>query len=125
MSKENKGRAKKQLRSKIQTMKDEITELLEAILKAIVTKPDEVKVTKTVDEMGVLLEVKLGEGDAGMVIGREGRTIQAIRTVMATVGAKSRARINVKLLVPERPSKDDGFKPARPRRSTGLDDIGL
>ena len=61
-------------------MKDEITELLESILKAIVTKPDEVKVTKTVDEMGVLLSVKLGEGDAGLVIGRQGRTIQAIRS---------------------------------------------
>jgi len=98
-------------------MQDEITELLEAILKAIVSKPDEVKVTKTVDEMGVLLSVKLGEGDAGLAIGRQGKTIQAVRSVMAVVGAKNRARINVKLEVPERG--------ASPRSRDGLDDIGL
>jgi hypothetical protein len=97
-------------------MKDEITELLESILKAIVTKPDEVKVTKTVDEMGVLLSVKLGEGDAGLAIGRQGKTIQAIRSVMAVVGAKNRARVNVKLEVPERSSRTE---------KTGLEDIGL
>lgn len=85
--------------------------LLETILKEIVSNPEEVKVEKKVDEMGVLLEVKLGEGDAGLVIGREGRTIQAIRAVMAVVGAKNRARINVKLLVPERPS----YAPSSPR----------
>lgn len=81
---------------------DTIQELLEAILKALVSKPEEVEVTKTVDEMGVLFTVKLGEGDAGLVIGREGKTIQAIRCIMTVVGAKSRARINIKLDVPER-----------------------
>ena len=90
-------------------MKDEITELLESILKAIVTKSDEVRVTKTVDEMGVLLSVKLGEGDAGLVIGRQGKTIQAIRSVMAVVGAKNRARVNVKLEVPERKKESSGL----------------
>ena len=90
-------------------MKDEIKELLESILKAIVTKSDEVRVTKTVDEMGVLLSVKLGEGDAGLVIGRQGKTIQAIRSVMAVVGAKNRARINVKLEVPERKKESSGL----------------
>ncbi len=103
-------------------MKDEITELLESILKAIVTKPDEVKVTKTVDEMGVLLSVKLGEGDAGLVIGRQGRTVQAVRSVMAVVGAKNRARINVKLEVPERSEIPNHS--SRTGR-IGLEDIGL
>jgi len=82
--------------------KDIAKELLEAILRALVSKPEEVKVTKTVDEMGVLFSVKLGEGDAGLVIGRQGRTIQAIRTVIGAVGAKNRARTNIKLEVPER-----------------------
>ncbi len=77
-------------------------ELLEAILKAIVYKPEEVKVERKVDEMGVLLSVKLGEGDAGPVIGKEGGTIQAIRTVMRVVGAKGKARITIKLEVPEK-----------------------
>jgi hypothetical protein len=89
--------------------KDSAKELLEAILKALVSKPEGVKVTKTVDEMGVLLSVKLGEGDAGLVIGRQGRTIQAIRTVMMSVGAKNRARINIKLEVPEKKSGSESM----------------
>ena len=89
--------------------KDTIKELLESILKALVSKPEEVKVTKTVDEMGVLLAVELGEGDAGLVIGRQGKTIQAIRAVMGSVGAKNRARINIKLEVPERKQESSGL----------------
>lgn len=82
--------------------KDNTKELLESILKAMVTKPDEVKVTKSVDEMGVLFSVQLGEGEAGLVIGRGGKNIQAIRLIMTAIGMKSRARINIKLEVPER-----------------------
>ncbi len=82
--------------------KDTSKELLEAILKSLVTKPGEVKIEKKMDEMGVLFSVKLGDGDAGLVIGKQGRTIQAVRTVMSAVGAKNRARFNIKLLVPER-----------------------
>lgn len=81
---------------------DKAQELLETILKAIVYKPEEVKVKKTMDEMGVMLLVSLGDGDAGPAIGKEGRTIQAIRTVMSVVGAKDHARISVKLDVPEK-----------------------
>ena len=89
--------------------KDTIKELLESILKAMVTKPDEVKVTKSVDEMGVLFTVQLGEGDAGLVIGRGGKTIQAIRLIMSAIGMKSRARINIKLEVPERKQGSSGL----------------
>lgn len=97
-------------------MKDEITELLESILKAIVTKPEEVEINKTVDEMGVLLSVKLGEGDAGLVIGRQGKTIQTIRYLMAVIGSKNHARINIKLEVPE---KRSGSRPG----GIGIEDL--
>lgn len=87
-------------------------ELLETIIKEIVSQPEKVEVTKTIDEMGVLIVVKVGEGDAGLTIGREGKTIQAIRTIMAVVGAKNRARLNVKLDVPQRgPSRSSGEDP--------------
>jgi predicted RNA-binding protein YlqC (UPF0109 family) len=88
--------------------KEEIQELLESILRAMVTKPEGVKVTKTVDDMGVLLSVELGEGDAGLVIGRGGKTIQAIRLIINAIGMQNRAKINIKLLVPER-IREGGF----------------
>ncbi len=82
--------------------------LLESILKAIVNHPDQVKIARSVDELGVLLSVKLGEGDAGIVIGKEGRSIKAIRAVMNLLGYKNRAHINVRLDVPDMP-RNNGF----------------
>lgn len=77
--------------------------LLESILRAIVNHPDEVEVSRHVDEMGVLLSAKLGEGDAGVVIGKDGRAIKAIRSVMNLVGRRSKARVSVRLDVPDLP----------------------
>lgn len=77
--------------------------LLESIIRAIVNHPDEVQVTRHVDEMGVLLSAKLGEGDAGVVIGKDGRAIKAIRSVMNLVGRRSKARVSVRLDVPDLP----------------------
>ena len=77
--------------------------LLEYILRAIVNHPDEVEVSRHVDEMGVLLSAKLGEGDAGVVIGKDGRAIKAIRSVMNLVGRRSKARVSVRLDVPDLP----------------------
>lgn len=77
--------------------------LLETILRAIVNHPEQVQVTRHVDEMGVLLSAKLGEGDAGVVIGKEGRAIKAIRSVMNLVGRRSKARVSVRLDVPDLP----------------------
>lgn len=80
--------------------------LLQEILRAIVTYPEQVQVTRHVDEMGVLLSVKLGEGDAGIVIGKEGRAIKAIRSVMNLIGRRSKARVSVRLEVPDLPRSD-------------------
>lgn len=81
--------------------------LLETILRAIVNHPEQVEVTRHVDEMGVLLSAKLGEGDAGIVIGKEGRAIKAIRSVMNLVGRRSKARVSVRLNVPDLPRNAD------------------
>lgn len=80
-------------------------ELLEEILKAMVTQPEQVEVSRSVDEMGVLLSVKVADEDARVVIGKEGRAIQALRTIMNTVGRRVNARVNIKLLVPELPGR--------------------
>ena len=82
-------------------------ELLEIILKALVSNPDEVKVTRTVDEMGVLLSVEVADGDAGMIIGKQGKNVGALRTIMSAIGAKSKSRINVKLNVPDKRKEEE------------------
>lgn len=88
------------------------TALLEQIIKAIVDKPDKVIVERSVDEMGVLLRVRLDERDAGALIGRDGSTIAAIRRIMKLVGVKSNARINIKLDVPPRGKQRSYEKPS-------------
>lgn len=86
-------------------------EFLAEIIRAIVNNPDEVKVTRTVDERGVLLTLDVNPTDIGYVVGRRGRTIQAIRTLVKVVGAKNQALVNLKLNEPEggrRPRMDEG-----------------
>lgn len=85
--------------------------LLEQIARAIVDKPETVVVDRKVDEMGVLLTVRLDDKDAGALIGRGGETIAAIRRIMKLVGIKENARINIKLDVPVR-HKNDYDKPS-------------
>lgn len=75
-------------------------EVLENILKALVNNPDDVKVTRTLDEMGVLLSVKVNPQDMGIIIGYKGETIRAIRTLIKAIGNRHFARANIKLLEP-------------------------
>lgn len=72
-------------------------ELLETIIKEIVTEPNEVKTERTIDNMGVLLRVHTAQSDMGSVIGKEGRTIQAIRTIINIIGRKNQANVTVKV----------------------------
>lgn len=76
--------------------------LLQTILEAVVASPNKVTVERTVDEMGVLLKVRVDDKDAGAVIGKGGATIAAIRKLMGVFGRKNNARINIKLDVPPR-----------------------
>ena len=72
-------------------------EYLEMIVKGLVDKPEEVKVTRTIDDMGVLLEVVVAKEDTGTVIGKAGANAQAIRRLMSIVGIKNKARVNVRI----------------------------
>ncbi|MBI4837406.1 MAG: KH domain-containing protein [Candidatus Portnoybacteria bacterium] len=76
-------------------------EFVEFVVKALVNNPDEVKTVRTVDEMGVLLTLKVNPTDMGNVIGREGSTARAIRTLLRVIGAKNHARVNFKIEEPE------------------------
>lgn len=80
-------------------------EFLEYIVKALVNHPEDVKVDRKVDEMGVLLTLKVNANDMGQIIGRQGATIRAIRNLVRIVGLKNRARVNLKI---EEPVKKEG-----------------
>lgn len=75
-------------------------EFLEYLVKSLVDNPDDVKVTRQVDEMGVLLSLKVSPIDMGKIIGREGNTAKAIRNLLRIVGLKNKARINLKIEEP-------------------------
>jgi predicted RNA-binding protein YlqC (UPF0109 family) len=93
-------------------------EFLEMLVQAIVSNPDKVSVDRTVDEMGVLLTLKIDPADMGYVIGRKGQTAQAIRTLLKIVGAKNNARVNLKIYEP-----NGGSKGPRPSSSMHDQDI--
>jgi predicted RNA-binding protein YlqC (UPF0109 family) len=76
-------------------------DFLEFVVKSIVNHPDDVKITRTVDEMGVLLNLKVNPEDMGQIIGRQGSTARAIRTILRVIGVKNNARINLKIEEPE------------------------
>ncbi len=80
------------------TEKDQ--EFLEFIVRELVDNPNDVKVERKVDEMGVLLSLTVNPADMGQIIGREGSTAKAIRNLVRIVGLKNHARVNLKIEEP-------------------------
>ena len=90
---------------------------LDFIIKSLVEKPEEVKITRTVDEMGVLMTLDVSPNDMGKIIGREGNTAKAIRTLLRVVGMKNNARVNLKINEPA-----GGMKEVKTAATKSLDD---
>lgn len=90
-------------------------EFLEYVVKALVDNPSDVIIDRTIDAMGVLLTLKINQADMGQIIGRQGQTARAIRTLLRVVGAKNNARVNLKIYEPE------GSR--RPERGRRTDDV--
>lgn len=88
-------------------------EFVEFLVKSIVDSPDSVSTERKVDEMGVLITLKVDPKDLGQVIGRQGQTAKAIRTLLRVVGAKRQARVNLKIYEPE------GSRSSRPQKPAG------
>ena len=76
-------------------------QFVEYVVKALVSNPDAVQVTRSVDDMGVLLELTVDPADMGKVIGKAGATAKSIRTLLRVLGAKNDARVNLKIVEPE------------------------
>ncbi len=93
-------------------------EFLEFIVKTLVDHPDEVKVDRQVDEMGVLLTVKVNPEDMGQLIGRQGSTARAIRNLIRIIGLKNHARVNLKIEEPEGGSRRKPQEESAPKESS-------
>lgn len=76
-------------------------QFLDVVVKSLVDNPNDVKINRTVDEMGVLLTLEVNPMDMGKIIGRSGNTAKAIRTLLRVVGMKNNARVNLKINEPE------------------------
>ncbi|MDO8507599.1 MAG: KH domain-containing protein [bacterium] len=81
--------------------KEKDQEFVEYVVKEIVSNKDAVKVVRSIDEKGVLLELTVDPEDMGVVIGKEGKTAKSIRTLLRVLGAKNDSRVNLKIVEPE------------------------
>jgi len=74
---------------------------LDYVVKALVDHPADVKLSRKVDEMGVLLTLSVNGEDMGKIIGRQGNTAKAMRTLLRVIGMKNNSRVNLKIEEPE------------------------
>ncbi len=81
---------------------------LEYVVKALVDNPNDVKIERTVDEMGVLITLTVNPADMGKIIGRMGNTAKAIRTLLRIIGMKNNARVNLKINEPAGGMRSEG-----------------
>lgn len=99
-------------------------QFLEYVVKALVNHPEDIKIKRTIDEMGVLMSLDVHPDDMGKVIGRSGNTAKAIRILLRVVGMKNNARINLKINEPAGlggQSWQERKEPSAPNASKTLD----
>lgn len=105
-------------------------QFVEFVVKALVDHPEDVKTERVVDEMGVLITLHLNPQDMGQVIGRMGQTAKAIRTLLRVVGAKHKARVNLKIYEPEgshrqAPRREESHAESADTGADAIDDFKL
>lgn len=74
------------------------SEFLTFVVSSLVESKDLIEITEREDELGTLLTLKVAKEDMGTIIGKEGKTIQAIRTVLRVHGSKTDKRVNLKII---------------------------
>jgi len=83
---------------------------LEYAVKALVDHPETVETTRTIDQMGVLLTLSVHAEDMGKIIGKSGKTAEALRILLRVVGMKGNARVNLKINEPIGGKREAEFK---------------
>lgn len=95
---------------------------LEFVVKALVDNPNDVKIDRKVDEMGVLITMTVNPADMGKIIGRQGNTAKAIRTLLRVIGMKNNARVNLKINEPEGGAMPEGPRPEASHAQAAMDE---
>jgi predicted RNA-binding protein YlqC (UPF0109 family) len=84
-----------------------VKELVELIAKALVDNPDKVHVSQLEGSQSSILELKVAPEDVGKVIGRQGRTAQAIRVILGAAGMKLKKRYTLELVETRQPDSPE------------------
>jgi uncharacterized protein len=92
------------------------TQFIDFIVKSLVSKPENVKIERSIDEKGVLLELTVDPEDLGRVIGKRGATAQSIRTLLRALGTKNEARYNLKIVDNGEPRPERRERSYEPRQ---------
>ncbi len=82
-------------------------QFVEYVVKELVDNPDQVKVNRSEDDRGVLLELTVAPEDLGRVIGRHGATAQSLRNILRALGVKNGARYNLKIVDTDKTVADE------------------
>jgi hypothetical protein len=107
-------------------MQENDREFVEYVVKSIVGNPEAVQVSRRVDEMGVLLELSVDPADMGKIIGKDGRTAKAIRTLLRVLGAQNQSRVNLKIMEPAGGLRDTGMMAdANEDMGNGSDEVAV
>ena len=85
-------------------------QFLDFVIKSLVENPKDVKINRTVDEMGVLMTLDVNSADMGKIIGKSGKTAEALRIFLRVVGMKGNARVNLKINEPVGGKRDPETK---------------
>ena len=76
-------------------------DFLQYVLASLVEDRDELHVEGRIDDLGILLVVRVSERDMGKLIGKGGQTVKALRTLIRVIGGNTSQRINIKILEPD------------------------
>ena len=95
------------------------------VVQTIVDHPNKVVVTRTVDDMGVLITVQVDKEDMGKIIGKSGQTAKSIRILLRVIGAKTNTRINMKIVEPEGGEVKEGALEDEKEEKSVLDEPDL
>ena len=74
---------------------------VEFVVKTIVDFPDDVAVTQSTDDLGVLVTLRVNKADMGKIIGKSGQTAKSLRVLLRMMGSKQEMRYNLKIVEPE------------------------
>jgi predicted RNA-binding protein YlqC (UPF0109 family) len=75
-----------------------LKELIEFVARALVDDPDQVEVAEIAGEQTIVLELRVAKGDLGKVIGKQGRTVKAMRAILSAASSKLRKRADLEIL---------------------------